>query len=118
MEGPLQFCSVTEEGSTEDVYFTNLARNLTSGLIYTGDEYGGHRYIQGPVYLSLKSIIFSQDVQQMERPPISINPQHLVNHKFISNTTITFHKNYNTVELGQLDMLLDKDFDFEYAGYH
>ena len=118
VEGPLQLCSVTQEGSAGDVYFTNCARNLTSEFIYTGDEYGGLRYIQGPVYLPLKYGIFRQAEQHMEQPPLSITPKHLDNHKFISNSNITFHKHYNPVELRRLEMLLYKDLYFECAGYH
>ena len=45
VEGPLQICSVIQEGCAEDVYFTNCARKLTSEFIYTADKSGGHRYI-------------------------------------------------------------------------
>ena len=92
VEVALQFFSVTQEGSDEGVYFTNCAINFTSEFLYIGDESGGHRYIQYLVCFPLKYRIFRQVVQHMERPPLSINPQNLYKHKFISNSTITFHK--------------------------
>ena len=74
VEVTLQLFSVTQEDSDEDVYFTNCARNITSEFIYTGDKSGGHRYIQGPVYLPLKYRISSLDVQHTGQPPLSITP--------------------------------------------
>ncbi len=124
VEGSLQSCQTTEDGSAEDTMFTNCMRkNITTQFIYTGDVDGSQRYHQGPVYHPVKYRIFRTSLERIDRLPRNITGmpegvnQILYGVGSVSNSSITFHKHYNPDELRRLELLLDKNVTQECLPY-
>lgn len=113
VEGPLQTCDIMAEGSAEDIYSSNCFRKyLTGHWIDTRDDVGAHRYHQLSVdhhaaYPIVKfgssTAMISQSLQYMEREygfPIVYQSD------YISNSSVTFHKNSDPDELRPSEMIL------------
>lgn len=117
VEGPLQTCNPNNEGSAEDLFLTQCAREyMTKRFIYTGDIDGSQRYHQGPVYAPIKYGIFRQALKHIDRLPRNVTglPEG-VNQVVedgpgaVSSSSITFHKHYSPNELRRLELLLYKN---------
>jgi glycoprotein-N-acetylgalactosamine 3-beta-galactosyltransferase len=118
VEGPLQTCKTGQEGSAEDVYFTDCARELNTKFIDTRDEFGAHRYNQIPVQRhatfpgtrwGFSMFMVRQAILHMER---NFSFPFVEGVASISNSSVTFHK-HSAEELRRYEVLLYKDRDAE-----
>lgn len=124
VEGPLQTCQPTKEGSAEDAVFSDCVwKNITTQFIYTGDIDGSQRYHQGPVYHPIRYPIFKQSLKRIDRLPRNITglPEGVKQSLDIvgsaSNSSIAFHKHYHPDELRKLELLLYKNVTEECLPY-
>ena len=108
VEGPLQTCNPYQEGSAEDVWFSDCARLLSSEFIYTGDMEGGQRYHQGPIYDPVRYQIFRESISHSSRlTGIPSVPEENI----ISNSSVVFHRHYHPYELKRMELLLYGNFE-------
>mmetsp|Transcript_20392 Transcript_20392/g.44550 ORF Transcript_20392/g.44550 Transcript_20392/m.44550 type:complete len:413 (-) Transcript_20392:605-1843(-) len=113
VEGPLQTCQTHREGSAEDVFFTECARELNTEFIDTRDSLGAHRYHQMPIgrhssfpgkyKWGFSMHMIKQSLLHMER--IFSFPV-VYNDAYISNSSVAFHKHYSPNELRRYELLL------------
>jgi hypothetical protein len=107
VEGPLQNCSIKEEGSQEDVFFTDCVRRyMTNKFIYTGAEDGSQRYHQGPMYDPLRNQIVRKSIRLTQRLVNQSLIYDQFNFKSISKESISFHQHKDPAELKRLEILL------------
>jgi hypothetical protein len=119
VEGPLQTRKTGQEGSAEDVAFSDCARELNTKFIdTTRDEFGAHRYHQRPVrrhatfpgtnWRSSMQLI-RESILHMQR---NFSFPYVEGVASISNSSVTFHK-HSPEELRRYEVLLYKDGDWD-----
>lgn len=113
VEGPLQTCNPCQEGSAEDVWFSDCARLVSNDFIYTGDNDGGQRYHQGPIYDPVRYQIFRLSIlHSSQLTGIPNVPEENI----VSNSSVVFHKHYHPYELKRMELLLYGQFEEFVAG--
>jgi len=118
VEGPLQTCDTRKEGSSEDVAFTDCARNLTNKFIDTRDSSGAYRYHQLSVSSHLNRQV-RKSLEHMQRLNITV-PQPLMDiedkSEYTSKSSVVFHKHNYAHELRRMELLLYKNLTDECKG--
>ena len=124
VEGPLQSCETTQDGSDEDFMFSNcLRKHITTQFIYTGDVDGSQRFHQGPVYHPVRYRLFRTSLERIDKLPRNITglPEGVNQIQDVvgsaSNSSITFHRHYEPDELRRLELLLYKNVTQECLPY-
>jgi glycoprotein-N-acetylgalactosamine 3-beta-galactosyltransferase len=118
VEGPLQTCNPTQEGTAEDVAFSNCAKQLNPKFIDTRDSTGAHRYHQMPVQRhasfpkrkwGFSMGMIRQSINHLQR---NFSFPYVEGAASISNSSVTFHKHYPP-ETRRIELLLYQDGDAE-----
>jgi len=127
VEGPLQTCNPYEDESSEDIYFARCVRQgLTSEFIDTRDDFGAHRYHQFNVSMHSEwpgernwgvemNKILWYSLDHMEK---QFGFPFVTKKKYISNSSVTFHRHTQNYNLRRMELLLYRDLEVECGAYY
>jgi len=123
VEGPLQTCNVTTDNAMEDIFFTKcIFQQLTTKFFDTRDEFGAHRYHQNNItvhstwpdtdknYGLWTRAVLPQSLKYVEE---EFGFPYVVKEKYISNSSVAFHRHSDPWQLRRMEMLLYKDLENE-----